>query len=78
MTVVVVTAGMKLILKSQIMSKGERISSVRHRESIITKKISGMIMWRQLSFKVFYLCGELGRNTDIIILAVIQFGGSFL
>jgi len=61
MTVVVVTGGIKLILKSQIMSKGARISSARHRGSITTKKISGKIMWRQVSFKVFDPYWEIGR-----------------
>ena len=70
MTVVVDPAGIKLILKSQIMSKGARISSVHHRGSISTKKISGKIMWRQVSFKVFDPCWEIGRYTDIISLAV--------
>jgi hypothetical protein len=70
MTTVVVPAGIKLILKSQIMSKGARISSVRHSESITTKKISGEIMWRQVSFEVFDPCWEIGRYTDIHIISL--------
>jgi hypothetical protein len=69
MTVVVFPSGIKLILKSQIMSKGASISSVRHRGSITTrtKKISGKIMWRQVSFKVFNPCKEIGRYTVITV-----------
>jgi len=70
-TIVIVPTGIKLILKSQIMSKGARISSVRHSESITTKKFSGETMWRQVSFKVFDPCWEIGRYTNITSLAVI-------
>jgi len=59
--IVVVPAGIKLILKSQIMSKSARISSFRHRGSTTTKKISGESMWRQVYFKVFDPCREIGR-----------------